>query len=139
MIRNDFINGGFPICSRNPVICVTNEGKVFVSYDRLTLIKTLSQPGIIKCLGVWPGKQNTDLFPLSPEAYSKIAPPEDNRDIDDCTDIQIHCNKNGELLEVSYLPAGSSTRKTSKKPLAANLADYIISLGLIHKVIYDKD
>jgi hypothetical protein len=104
MIRKDFEDGGFPINNRAPVVCITGEGLVFISYNSFNLKKVMDQKGseIKKLLGIWPGKNNTDFFILNPEKYGKIAPPEEHADIDNAVTILIEYGGDNTFSSVLY-------------------------------------
>jgi len=108
MIRKDFIEKGFPVCKRAPIICITREGAIQPSYSRFELNKTLqstpNRDDIVACFGVWPGKTNTDCFIINPEAYVRILPKEADANIDSAIEIGIE----GET--VSYKLDGTVQR-----------------------------
>lgn len=135
MIRKDFINGGFPINKRNPVFTFMKDGNVKISYNRHDLKRSL-EGDVLKCFGVWPGKINTDCFPLDPQAYA-IGPPEKYKEIDDAWDVTVMYNKETDEFEkVSYMinqDDGTALEVVSSdKPLQ----EYILKIGLQHKRIF---
>jgi hypothetical protein len=133
MVRKDFEDGGFPINNRAPVLCITDEGAVFLVYNNYDLKELLEKKlGIKKLLGVWPGKRMTDLFVLNPGKYGKNAPPVEHKEIDNAEKVIIAYNKQDIFLSVIYtLPGGSPI--ISKDPL---LGAYLKSSGRKYAVRY---
>jgi len=130
LVRKDFVEGGFQVNSTSPVICFTNDGTLHVAYDNSSLKNIIVNNNIVNCVGVWPGKMNTDCFPLNVKAYGKKAPPEGYAEIDNCTKITLNY-QDGKLANVTYVDTdGIQVVAESKE-----LADYIIDVGLNHKVV----
>lgn len=130
MIRNDFWTGGFPINRRLPVLCFSESGEVFVAYNNFTLKRILSEKPIKKAVGIWPGKHDTDCFPIDPECEIH-APPKEYVDIDSAEDLEIIYISNVfdhisyKLKEINY---------TSKDE---SLLDYLKKNGRKYKVKYE--
>lgn len=145
MIRKDYEHGGFPINKRNPVLCffpgdASHSPAVFIAYDRSTLKAILTSKTIVKCLGIWPGKMNTDCFPLNVEDYKDIpTPPSLNRDIDNATSIVLTYSKKQKLSEVRYsIPKEEGdgfVEIVSKDP---DLEEYVTKAGLKHNSIIEE-
>jgi hypothetical protein len=142
MILRDFESGGFPITRRSPVICTLSDGSVKVAYNRFDLKNIIlsgmisagrTAPEVISCVGMWPGKKNTDCFILNTDAY-KIAPPERYKDIDNAIEIKIYNDPNGSFMKVTY--------KIIDKPLVEStdkeLLKYIKAVGLKHQNLFAK-
>ena len=138
MIQKIFENGGFPINKRNPVLLFTTEGELFVAYDRFSLKAVIDSKKITKCVGIWPGKLNTDCFPLNPDKYKLHAPPEEHRMIDNATDIKAYYFDLTNFKQILYTienPSGSQNTVISKDK---SLLDYITAVGLKHSTIYGQ-
>ena len=133
MIRKDFETGGFPINRRNPILCLSEKGMIYPAYDRFNLRKILTKFKIVKCLGIWPGLHDTDIFVLNANSYGQIIPPEEYRHIDSCSDIIIYLEENGKLKEIRY--ADSKTKEVEIST-SQELANYIIKAGIKHIVKY---
>lgn len=135
MIRDEYKLKGFPVNAKNPVLCIAENGEVFLAYNRYSLSLIFKHRNIKKCLGVWPGKINTDCFPLDVESYSNLpAPPEKHRNIDDSPEINVSYEK-GVFKKVAYsdrLSDGSIVQVVSEEK---ELYDYIINVGLKHRNI----
>ena len=129
MIRDDFLNGGFPICNRNPVLCITPTGDIYVTYDRYGLKMAIESGKILKCVGVWPGNKNTDIFPLNQEYY-KIAPPVEHRAIDNAVSVSVYY-KDKDFDHVGYMI--EEVEMISKD---AALLEYIEKAGIKHTSMY---
>ena len=132
MVRRDYEKGSFPIGSRSPVMCYAKDGPLYIAYDNYTLKKILNQSDIIKCVGVWPGKITTDIFPLGVEYYKDMpVPPKEYKNIDSATDIQISVDKG--VKRVEYFIMDTRT-ENSFKSTDKSLIEYI-TLARPHKVI----
>ena len=108
MIRTDFQNGGFPIGNRNPVLCVTSDGNVLVAYNntQLKAAKELNKT-IIKMIGVWPGRKDTDLFTMSVDQYGIMAPPDGHAAVDNAEKITVErSKKTGAFVSATYVVDG---------------------------------
>lgn len=139
MIRDDFKNGGFPICRRCPVFCYTDEGGLFVVYNNYDLHVVLVGRPVVKCVGVWPGKVNTDVFPLDVKVYKSIPPPpKGDRGIDNAEQIDLILDKKHQgAKRIEWVirdSDGNASRHTSDDPA---LADYVVKAKRRHRVIYD--
>jgi hypothetical protein len=99
-----------------------------VAYDRLTLKNILETYNVSKCIGVWPGKLETDCFILLPEYYKKITPPEDHRDIDSAQNIEVYYNGN-KFQYLTYIFEDKNIKSQDE-----NLLKYMQSVGLRYKV-----
>lgn len=133
MIRKDFENGGFPVNQKNPIICVADDYKVYLAHDNFTLKQILETKVIKKVIGIWPGKHNTDCFPIKIEACGKIAPPAKHKDIDSASSISIAYKTGGEFCHVSYV-TGDGTNVTQVTDPA--LESYIKLAGLKATNVY---
>jgi hypothetical protein len=131
MIKNDFRDGGFPINSQNPVLCVTKEGDIYVAYDRFGLGTAIKAGKVFKCVGIWPGKKNTDVFPLNPEFYTAM-PPSEYRDIDNALSIMVKY-VSGEFSELRY----KTMENVEVLVKDVELLKYITSLGLKHTSVHE--
>lgn len=133
MIRNDFQNGGFPINRHCPVLCYSSENRLFIAYDNYTFKTILNSVAVKKCVGVWPGKRDTDVFRLNPDNYANmIVPPAKLRNIDHAEEITV-LEKNGKFIKVEWLiynDPGVLFKQTSNNK---DLHDYIIRAGRKHK------
>jgi hypothetical protein len=137
MIRKDFETGGFPINRRCPVLCLSDAGELFIAYNRFTLGITLRVKTIKKCVGIWPGKRNTDCFPLKISCYKAIPlPPKEHQLIDDSTNIKIIYETDGMVFKcVSYISEDLKGNQIEIKSNDEKLKDYIIKSGLQYKVL----
>ena len=136
MIRKDFEDSGFPICKRAPVLCFSKSGDVHIAYNHYALKRILEEHDILQCMGIWPGKRNTDCFPLNPDEYAKYAPPEKHRDIVDAEEIKVHRGKDGKHLEICYTMRdnrGNCYDVVSQEP---ELYQYLAEAGLRYKTLY---
>lgn len=138
MIRREFFDGGFPINKRNPVLCSTNDGDIVVAYNQYDLRKIiLENRHITKCMGVWPGKYNSDCFVLDPEKYSNI-PPEEHSIIDSATNIIVYHNKEPmKFKKLVYYTTDSNGTKIEHSSENVDLFTYITRLGLHFKTVYE--
>lgn len=135
MVKKDFETGGFPINNRNPVICLTNESKILIAYNRYKLHYILKYYNVIKCFGIWPGKTNTDIYVLDKNAYGNFVPvpPKEYSDIDNCSEITIVCEKTGSFKEVRFrIPEQTEMSRSD----SIELANYIVYTGLKHSITY---
>ena len=132
MILRDFETGGFPISRRSPVICMISDGSVKAVYNRFDLKNIINSSTNLSCIGVWPGKKNTDCFILDPDAYKNLAPPEIHKDIDSAEDIKIFINSDGYFMKISYVPGAFSSDRTPHESEDINLCSYIKAAGLKH-------
>jgi len=142
MLLTDFKNGGFPITRRSPVICTIENGKrdllnkfqVIPAYNRFDLKKIIVTYNVISCVGVWPGKKNSDCFFLDPEYY-KIAPPERHKEIDSAKEIIIYYDTHGNYMKVVYTMSEDTYSIECGKQ---ELLNYIKKVGLKFKNRYEK-
>lgn len=133
MILNDYETGGFPITRRSPVICFFSDGTVEVTYNRFELKKVIDKHknlSLSKCLGVWPGKKNTDCFIINPEMYCAHVPPEIYADIDSAEEIIIVINEKNIFEGVRYTPGPHAKDRTPVISRDQSLINYIIYAGL---------
>lgn len=131
MVRKDYEKGGFLINRVRPALCYTKEGRLFIAYDNFTLKTIFSAHDIVKCVGAWPGKRDTDIFVLDPAHYKDTpAPPEKYKDIDQAQQIILMVNKNGEFQEVVWTTLDEGEKSTEDR----YLYDYIIKSGRPHEV-----
>ena len=139
MIRKDFEKGGFPLSETAPVLCIARDlqGKLelHMAYTRYDLINILKTYIIQGCYGVWPGKYNTDTFPLDPEAYAAmVVPPEQFKDIDNAEAITVSTRLDGGFAKISYLPKNAEvTIESQNKDLFA----YVKKIGLRYTTIFE--
>jgi len=133
MILRDFESGGFPITKRSPVICTLPNGSVKVAYNRFDLKKIITINKLISCVGMWPGKKNTDCFILDPEAYT-IAPPERYKDIDSATDLKVYLDPDGAFMKITYIINDLVTVESDDK----ELLEYVRKVKLKHQNLYAK-
>lgn len=129
MIRDDFIKSGFPVCRRAPLICFVESGFA-VAYNRYELRKILDTHQVSGCVGVWPGKYNTDVFRVDPEAYAKQIPPPLHAEIDSATEIAVYL---GEDARVEYVPGPHEQDRTRVVERGSALLDYIKAAALQYK------
>lgn len=132
MIRKDFETGGFPINRRCPVFCVSKEGELYIAYNRFTLGLTLRNRLIKRCVGIWPGKFNTDCFPMHVKSYIDTPlPPKEHQFIDDSSSIKIIYEQDGIIFKrISYIMEDFKGNKTEIKSTDERLKDYVIKSGL---------
>lgn len=105
MISNDFVDGGFPVSKRAPIICfkvIDGVAYTKLCYNRFDLAIEVNKPGFISCLGVWPGKKTTDGFVINPEAYTKVLPPEEHKDIDSANEIIVMLHDDKVFSRIIY-------------------------------------
>ena len=136
MILHDLRSGGFPVSRRAPIICVSNKGEISVVYNRYDLNNTKKLIEIKYCMGVQPGRKNTDCFILDPESYTKITPPEEFRDIDSAENIEVQKSFENKLKQINYTPGPHSDDKTPIISKDQKLYDYIKFAGLKCKESY---
>jgi len=137
MLLKDFETGGFPISRRSPVICTIIDGQVKVAYNRYELYHTIlkfhtTTRKMISCVGMWPGKKNTDCFRLNPDCYTD-APPEQHKEIDNATEIRIYTDPNGTFMKVEYDLDGVTIEAKEEK-----LALYVKNVRLKFKNFFAK-
>lgn len=135
MIRRDFEKGGFPINRKNPVLCFAEDHLVHIAYDRYTLNQILKIKSIMKCIGVWVGKYETDCFPLNPSSYIGVSPPKEHKDIDSASDIRVIFNGEGTFVSMSYPSLTDESRIVSEDPV---LFKYLNDTGLPHKIQFES-
>ena len=144
MILDDFKNGGFPVTVHTPIICtivtpgsrdpLMNDSRVV--YNRYDLKKVMDKYDIVYLLGIWPGKNSTDAYPLDVLKYAKTpVPPEMHKDIDSAIDIEIIMDKD-QFEKVIYKPGPRSKDHVSIESSDIKLYDYIISAGLKYKTTF---
>ena len=133
MIRNDFKDGNFPISRTNPVLCLSDQCNLFVAYDRYTLHQIFEIAPIIKCVGIWPGKKNTDIFKLNVATYKNIpVPPAEHKDIDSSPEIIVKLSKDENFIELSYTDPIKEVIVRSKD---VNLYNYVKQTGMKQRTI----
>lgn len=136
MLINDFKEGGFPISNHTPIICVHESGKATPVYSYYDLKETITNNKIIHLLGVWPGKRNTDCYPLDILIYSKVPiPPVLHKNIDSAVKIVI-IMESGEFSKVVYRPGPKCDNKTALESNDKELYEYIKKVGLNYKIKY---
>lgn len=136
MIRDDFKKGGFPINKLNPVLCITKSLDVYVAYDHFGLGLAIKEGSISKCIGVWQGSMNTDVFPLDPECYTTM-PPIEHREIDNACFITVKY-VNGTFSEIQYFNKEAVlTEGPGVLCKEERLLEYITAVGLKHKTVYE--
>jgi hypothetical protein len=119
-----------------PVFCFTEQGELYAAYDRFSLKAVLDNKKIKKCVGVWPGKHETDCFPLNPENY-RIAPPEEFRSIDNAKSIQVFYGKGQVFLRIVYTSEDGKGIKNTYTTEDKKLLDYIAKIGLRFSSVYE--
>ena len=137
MILKDFEKGGFPLNKRCPVFCSTEHGELYVAYDRFSLKAIIDNKKIKKCVGVWPGKHETDCFLLIPDNY-RVAPPIDHREIDNATSIKIFYGKGQTFHRVEYIIEDNQGVKNNFTTENKDLLDYITRIGLKFTSIFEN-
>ena len=137
MVIRDFEQGGFPINKRCPVLCFTEQGKLYVAYDRLSLKMVIESAPLKKCVGVWPGKHNTDCFPLNPEYY-RVAPPEEHRSIDNAVSIKVFYGVGQIYKYMEYMVENNNGERTEVKTSDVGLLQYITKVGLKFTSVYGE-
>jgi len=136
MIKRDFETGGFPINRRAPILCLTGDGNIFIVYNRFDLRVALNRGPIVKMLGIWPGKYNTDCYVLKTEAYMKVPfPPADYADIDSAEEVVVFYDKDEKFVRLWY--RDSAAVVTESRSL--DLLDYIKVAGIKHRVTYESE
>jgi len=130
VLLNDFKDGGFPLCRRAPILCITPVGPQIV-YNRYTLAHIAAQQEILYCIGVWPGKKSTDAFIINPEAYIKCLPPEEHADIDSALEILLKGDS------VAYIPGPHQNPVPVMVSDSPDLVKYIKTAGLKHRYLND--
>jgi len=137
MILSDFKRGGFPLTRRSPVICTLPDGTVKVAYNRFELSQIIKVNKILSCIGMWPGKKNTDCFSLDPNHYMD-APPERFKEIDNATEIKAYFYsgkpQGKSLKKITYILDGINFETDDEK-----LMDYIRKVGLKHNSCFTKE
>lgn len=116
MLRMDYYTEGFPVNKRIPVICILKDNSILIAYNRFDLRQIIINNTLNTCIGVWPGKINTDVFSINPETYKEIYPPEINKDIDDANEIEIFFCSPGTNFERLIYTIGDK-RIESKNPI----------------------
>ena len=138
VINYDFQSGGFPISKTRPVVCVFAGGEVAVASNHTELSRLLSKvrrivdPEPMTCLGVWPGRVNTDVFPLDPEHYGVLSTPKGHEDIDSAVRITVHVNPDLSLDRMEYVPAGTDIAIVTRD---VNLVEYVRDACLKYMVV----
>lgn len=134
MIKHDFETGGFPINRRAPILCLTGDGNIFIVYNRFDLRIALNRGPIVKMLGFWPGKYDTDCFVLKPEAYMEVpAPPADHADIDSAEEVAVIYDQDEKFVRLWY----RDNKNKITESLCLELLTYIKVAGIKHRVIYE--
>lgn len=134
MIRHDFKYGGFPINRTCPVLCFADG--LHVAYNHEDLHRIIQDHDNIQCYGVWPGKWDTDVFILYPDAYKNYKPPKGHEKIVNGKDIIIYRKKELGILKITYTlwdEQGDPYLVETKDP---SLYVYIISARLHHRTCY---
>ena len=135
----DFIRGGFPICQRAPVICMTSTGKMAVAYNRYDLKMILAKLQPKACLGVWPGKKSSDVFILDPVSYqNEPTPPEIHKDVDSSLDIKVINDREGKFVRVEYVPGPHIKDQTPVVCHEQSLAEYLKKTAKHAKTVFEK-
>jgi len=138
MILHDFEKLGFPISKRAPVLCFGTDGKVYVAYNRYSLRLVMQKIEIVKSIGVWPGRKNTDCFVLDPAAYKTTpVPPAENADIDSADDVTVFYGPDDQFLRVAYKEDPIDHSESVCISTKAELLTYIEQAGIKHKVIHE--
>lgn len=135
MVRSDFLNRGFPISRRVPVICFILEGKLSyteVAYNHFDLKKIIDNNKILSCVGIWPGKKTTDAFSINPDAYCDFLLPEKFKDIDSALQITVFM-ENGNFDRVEYIPGPHEQDQRLHTTRDKNVYTYLINVGLKFK------
>lgn len=133
MILKDFLTGGFPITRRTPVICSFADGSVEVAYNRYTLKKVTMRTEKSVCLGVWPGKKNTDCFLIDPKYYCEKVPSEKHANIDSAAEIKVIKDEEGVFQGVEYIPGAFALDQTPVVSREKELWEYIKYARLKYK------
>lgn len=145
MLIDDFKNGGFPLTKHTPIICSVIspdskeilKSKPILVYNRYDLKITMEKYTIIYLLGIWPGKKNTDGYPLDILAYSKTpAPPKIHKNIDSAIEIKIFMNHE-QFSRIVYKPGPRNEDKVLIESKDKELYDYVKSAGLKHKTSFE--
>lgn len=130
MILKDFEQGGFPINKKCPVICTSSSGSVEVAYNSFDLKTILNKKQTVTCLGVWPGKKDTDCFLLDTNYYGEFAPPVEYKDIESASKIEVFMDSKGNFVKLIYsLPEASPVTCTN-----IALYDFIKKHGTKHLI-----
>lgn len=140
MILKDFIDGGFPITRRTPVICTCMTcATTQLFYNRYDFKKFIDEdkkkhtcPSVVSCIGLWPGKRTTDGFILNPEVYTRYSPPEEHKDIDSAESITVFSHGDSVFSHVTYTPGSFSNKLIPVVSSDKTLFDYIKNAGLKH-------
>jgi len=136
MVIRDFESGGFSINKRCPVLCFTEQGDLFVAYDRYSLKAVIDNHQLKKCVGIWPGKFNTDCFPLNP-IYYREAPPEAHRAIDNAILITVYYGKGQIFKRLEYKAENIKGERVEIKTEDFQLLQYITKVGLKFTSVYE--
>ena len=150
MIRKDFIDGGFPISRKSPVICtdlsvrpdkgisLKDLSRSVLCYNRFDLKKSIEEwsPNI-ECIGIWPGKKTTDGFILNPDVYKKYAPPEIFKDIDSADSITVIFNTDNIFNRILYTPGTFSDSQVPVMSTDRALYEYAVNVGLKFRAVID--
>jgi hypothetical protein len=134
MIRKDFYDSGFPLCRRAPIICVDDKGDIYPVYNGYDLKLVIDNKKVLKMIGIWPGKMNTDVFVLNPETYGKYAPPEEYKEIDSAEDVTIRIDLAGETVCVEYVPGPHEKDRTLIVSRNKDLINYLKNAQKSYKV-----
>jgi len=146
VILKDYIDGGFPITRRSPVICTcmtcATSMLLYNRYDLKKFIKSDKKkhtfPSVISCIGIWPGKKTTDGFILNPEAYTRYSPPEEHKDIDSAESITVLLHSDSVFDHIIYIPGSFSDSLIPVVSTDKTLYEYIKNAGLKSKIITNQ-
>lgn len=133
MILRDFEEGRFPLTRRSPAICTLADGTVKVAYNRYDLAQIILKEEVLSCVGMWPGKKNTDIFILDPSAYT-IAPPEKHKEIDSASEIILYYDPNGDFIKLSYKLSDDVDIISDEH----KLLEYVKTVGLKFQTRFEK-
>lgn len=137
MISRDFEKGGFPICKRAPALCYSSEGKIYVAYNRYTLHMILNSGNIVKMVGVWPGKKNTDIYVMNIDTYKGIPiPPAEYADIDSAEEVTLYYNAHNDPIALTFRSDPSDSFVTRLND--PNLCRYVVKAGIKHKMVHGE-
>lgn len=136
MIRKEFIQSGFPVSRRAPIIGLTFDNELHIFYNHYDLHKLIQIKKISKCIGIWPGKKNTDCFILNPEVYSKYFPPEIHKDIDSAEEVNVFF-VDGRFDRIEYKPGPFSEDRTVILSRDKILYQYLNDIGFKFKRYFE--
>jgi len=136
MVRKEFIQGGFPVNRRAPIIGLTSDNELHIFYSHYDLHKLAQTKEISKCIGIWPGKKNTDCFILDPKVYSKYSPSVIHKDIDSAEEINVFFS-GSDFDRIEYKPGPFAENRTTIISRDKKLYQYLNNIGVKFKRFFE--